>query len=315
MAEKRRERVTFFSSEFIHSVRECATLPFLTRPHHSPSLLSFHPTLPYACTCYLNPQERPGGEASSGMNVSKVTVKQIVPNDSSDSNDVAPNLNLNNNKRNTHSAKSNDSGISENSTKDNNNMITELTDGSESLVGDRPPTPELAVGGMGYEAMLLKKERDTLSAVSTKSAPSVLERPKSRSGAVAFELTFDNAPLAKRPARLAKLETRGLHREQTLAELQAKLQAAEDRRKEYERRVKMKMAQEAGKVEHASMSLKREKTTLGSEISKSEDKAALNRERHLKQLRDKLKAKEEKAKRVRANKKKIAQQSQTAIAT
>lgn len=269
------------------------------------------------------PTERPGGEASSGMNVSKVTVKQIVPNGS---NDVAPNLNLNNNKRNTHSAKSNDSGISENSTKDNNNMITELTDGSESLVGDRPPTPELAVGGMGYEsrvrvggmgyeAMRLKKERDTLSAVSTKSAPSVLERPKSRSGAVAFELTFDNAPLAKRPARLAKLETRGLHREQTLAELQAKLQAAEDRRKEYERRVKMKMAQEAGKVEHASMSLKREKTTLGSEISKSEDKAALNRERHLKQLRDKLKAKEEKAKRVRANKKKIAQQSQTAIAT
>lgn len=264
------------------------------------------------------PTERPGGEASSGMNVSKVTVKQIVPNEN-DSNDVAPNLNLNNNKRNTHSAKSNDSGISENSTKDNNNMITELTDGSESLVGDRPPTPELAVGGMGYEsryeAMRLKKERDTLSAVSTKSAPSVLERPKSRSGAVAFELTFDNAPLAKRPARLAKLETRGLHREQTLAELQAKLQAAEDRRKEYERRVKMKMAQEAGKVEHASMSLKREKTTLGSEISKSEDKAALNRERHLKQLRDKLKAKEEKAKRVRANKKKIAQQSQTAIAT
>lgn len=271
------------------------------------------------------PTERPGGEASSGMNVSKVTVKQIVPNENG-SNDVAPNLNLNNNKRNTHSAKSNDSGISENSTKDNNNMITELTDGSESLVGDRPPTPELAVGGMGYEsrvrvggmgyeAMRLKKERDTLSAVSTKSAPSVLERPKSRSGAVAFELTFDNAPLAKRPARLAKLETRGLHREQTLAELQAKLQAAEDRRKEYERRVKMKMAQEAGKVEHASMSLKREKTTLGSEISKSEDKAALNRERHLKQLRDKLKAKEEKAKRVRANKKKIAQQSQTAIAT
>lgn len=247
------------------------------------------------------PTERPAEGENDGPRVSKVTVKQIVPSDEAAAN---------NNKRNTHSAKSNDSGISENSiTKDDNTIITELTDGSDSLVGDRPPTPELSVGGMGYEAMRLKKERDTLSAVSTKSAPSVLERPKSRSGAVAFELTFDNAPVAKRPARLAKLETRGLHREQTLAELQAKMEAAEGRRKEYERRVKNKMAQEAGKVEHASMSMKREKTTLGSEISKSEDKAALNRERHLKQLRDKLKAKEEKAKRVRANKKKMALQN------
>jgi len=248
------------------------------------------------------PTERPAEGENDGPRVSKVTVKQIVPSDEAAAN---------NNKRNTHSAKSNDSGISENSiiTKDDNTIITELTDGSDSLVGDRPPTPELSVGGMGYEAMRLKKERDTLSAVSTKSAPSVLERPKSRSGAVAFELTFDNAPVAKRPARLAKLETRGLHREQTLAELQAKMEAAEARRKEYERRVKNKMAQEAGKVEHASMSMKREKTTLGSEISKSEDKAALNRERHLKQLRDKLKAKEEKAKRVRANKKKMALQN------
>jgi len=256
------------------------------------------------------PTERPAGEENTGPRVSKVTVKQIVPVDVADDGE--------NNKRNTHSAKSNDSGISENSTKDDNNIITELTDGGDSLVGDRPPTPELSVGGMGYEAMRAKKERDTLSAVSTKSAPSVLERPKSRGGNVAFELTFDNAPVARRPARLAKLETRGLHREQTLAELQAKLQAAEDRRKEYERRVKNKMAQEAGKVEHASMSLKREKTTLGSEISKSEDKASLNRERHLKTLRDKLKAKEEKAKRVRANKKKLALQNSSntaAIAT
>lgn len=248
----------------------------------------------------MDPAVAPMAQPSQEGNVNKVTVKQIVPASAPEPA-----------KRNTHSAKSSDSGISETSDSNSSTVITESTIGGDLLAGDnRPPTPQdLGVAGEGYEAMRLRKERETLSAVSTRSAPSVLERPKSRSGAVAFELTFDNAPVARRPARLAKLEARGLHREQTLAELQSKMQAAEDRRKEYERRVKKKMADEAGKVEHASVSMQREKTTLDMDIKTNEDKAALNRERHLKQLRDKLKAKDEKAKRVRANKKKLALQN------
>jgi hypothetical protein len=233
--------------------------------------------------------------------------------------------------RNTHSAKSNDSGV--NSEEDENNIITEdTTNGNETVAFDRPTTPQdLSVGGTGYGSAAAKKERDVYSAVSTKSAPSVLEsepqileRPKSRSGAVAFEMTFDNdnfkgtdgQPMApRRPARLAKLETRGLSREHTLAELQAKLNAAEQRRDEYERRVKNKMQKELGKVEHASMGLKREKTTLDMKVTSNEDKAAQNRERHLKEMRDKLKKKEEKAKQVRANKRRLALEAERNGAT
>merc|ERR1711934_306995 len=107
----------------------------------------------------------------------------------------------------------------------------------------------------------------------------------------------------------------GIKRESTLAELESKLAAAERRRSDYERRVKAKMLEESQKVEMAGRSLTRQKSNLGANISKSEDKARENREKHLKQMRDKLRAKEKKAKQVRMNKERIARESTSTAIT
>jgi hypothetical protein len=218
------------------------------------------------------------------------------------------------------SAKSTDSGLVDD---DDNGVdfVTEETEGGEQFAGDfKPEGGSFTIEGKGFAGSRMSQRMDLGSAVSTKSAPpaldreptpTIMERPKSRGGGQAFEMTWDDNKTTRRPARLKALENRGkIHRESTLAELEAKLDAAEKRRCQYERRVKMKMREEADKVGTAARSLTREKTILDTKNESNVDKATKNRENHLKLLRDKLKIKEERAKRVRANKLRITQQKE-----
>lgn len=206
--------------------------------------------------------------------------------------------------REAHSASSNDSGF-----KDDDGIITESTKGGAEVAANRPATPDFMIAGNGFgpRGRLRSSEREAQSAASTKSAPSVMQRPKTPGG-LAFDITFDSGRSpARRPARLKKLEHTGrVNSELTLDQLQAKLRAAEKRRVDYERRVRMKMAEESAKIEGASKALTREKTVIESKVDAAENKATENRERHLKDLRAKLRAKEARAEKVRANKARLA---------
>jgi len=264
---------------------------------------------------------------TTNANNNKITVKQIETGDLQASVEVIDSNNTSTiePKERGNSAKSTDSGLAEDDEDDDNNgvnFVTEDTEDGEKLAGDyKPVGGSFTIEGTGFGKLRTSQRMDLGSAVSTKSAPpalereptpTIMERPKSRGGQ-AFEMTWDDqkTPTSKRPARLKALENRGkIHREATLAELEAKLEAAEKRRQQYERRVKMKMREEADKVGTAARSLTREKTIIGNKTESNEDKATKNREKHLKQLRDKLKAKEERAKRVRANKLRISQENE-----
>lgn len=258
--------------------------------------------------------------------------KRSLPRKSSYHDSISPEPDAQlNEKRDAHSASSQnsyDSGFTD-ELDDGRKIITERTEGGERIASvDRPATPEFELSGQNYRdsqddlraQTTKRKERDSYSAVSTastittRSAPIIMERPKSRGGC-AFDMTYDDEPKVKRiPARLKALEHRdksksGIGREATLAELEAKLYAAERRRSDYERRVKSKMAEESAKVELGTKSLTRQKTTLDASIVKSESKATENREKHLKNLRDKLKQKEKRAKQVRENKERIQREA------
>lgn len=253
----------------------------------------------------------------------KIAVKQIETEDLKASVEIAA---IDNNATDTAtkdrggSAKSTDSGLADDDDDNGVNFINEDTEGGEALAAEfTSEGGSFTVNGLGYGSKRNSQRLDLGSAVSTKSAPAdlereptpvIMERPKSRGGQ-AFDMTWDDNKTTRRPARLKALENRGkIHREATLAELEAKLAAAERRRLQYERRVKDKMRQEADKVGSAARSLVREKTSLDGTISTKEDKATQNRELHLKQLRDKLKKKEERAKRVRANKLRMTQENE-----
>jgi len=207
--------------------------------------------------------------------------------------------------RDAHSASSADSGFD-----DNERIITENTKDGERLAGkfmaSSVPT-DLLVTGARFGSRGKLRDTDSAhshasakSSFSTASAPSILERPKSRGGC-AFDITYD-APTAARPARLKSLTARKKSgSDLTLSQLDKKLRAAERRRIDYERRVKAKMLEETAKLEKASTTLKRERTTLDMKIDNQEDKATQNRRKHLENLRAKLRAKEAKAQKVRAN--------------
>lgn len=204
-------------------------------------------------------------------------------------------------------------------------IITEDTAGGEDIAGEgRPLTPELELAGVrpavratrepdsDIEAdETLSRNRDT-SAVSTRSAPIILQRPSSRGGS-AFDISFDGEQEPSTPGlpkRLAQRDSSGRKKreEMTLEELQAKLAAADQRRRDIEARLKAKMAQESVKGEQVrshNTSLNESTGSAGAPDEK-EQQAVNNREAHLKQLRERLRAKEERARQVREKKKALA---------
>jgi len=234
--------------------------------------------------------DKPGKARSSKVQVAPAIELEVVDRATKD--------------RDVHSASSQDSGFD-----DNDNIITESTRNGEALAASDMPHSigtDFMVTGAAFGSRnklrdidSAKSNQSSFSTQSTASAPSILERPKSRGGC-AFDVTYEDARVT-RPSRLQSLEKKRSGSNLTLEQLEKKLRAAERRRVEYETRIKAKMLQETSKLKKASTSLTREKTTLGNTIDSKEDKATENRRKHLENLRAKLKAKEAKAERVRAN--------------
>lgn len=206
-------------------------------------------------------------------------------------------------------------------------IITEDTAGGEEIAGqDRPITPELELAGVRPAARAtrepdsdieadetLSRARDT-SAVSTRSAPIILQRPSSRGGS-AFDISFEGESAEPAtpglPKRLQQRDSSGRKKREdmTLEELQAKLAAADQRRRDIESRLKEKMAQESSKGEQIrsqSNSLNGSLNGSLTETSEKEKAALDNREAHLRQLRERLRAKEDRARQVREKKKALA---------
>lgn len=151
------------------------------------------------------------------------------------------------------------------------------------------------------------------SATSTRSAPSIMQRPSSRGGS-AFEMQWDEGDgTARMPRRLEKLKHSSKRRkgELTLDQLQRKLEAAEKRKHEYEQRIKAKVAGELHKVNavaNTAAATPERNEELENRVAGKGDKAEENREQHLKMLRERLRAKEEHARKVREKKRKLQQQ-------
>lgn len=123
---------------------------------------------------------------------------------------------------------------------------------------------------------------------------------KAKSGC-AFEINLDATPTPKKvPARLQAL-TQKPKRELTMLELDRQQREANKRRKEQLESVHRKAADEGRKVETVQSKLGREKTSLGESVDAKENRVVENRQRHLENLRNKLKAQDEKASKVRQN--------------
>ena len=145
-------------------------------------------------------------------------------------------------------------------------MITEDSPNADAVDMQRPPTPDLTLGGtavkVGSRASQLRalaaETRDDdidnidgdedaatpreSSATSRDSGAVVQERPSSRGG-MAYDMTFAGQQArAQLPARLSQLQQRSKREDLTVDELKKKLEAAELRRTSYEQALKDKMA-------------------------------------------------------------------------
>eukprot|EP00051_Salpingoeca_urceolata_P027227 m.480520 g.480520 ORF g.480520 m.480520 type:complete len:265 (-) comp21861_c0_seq1:122-916(-) len=147
------------------------------------------------------------------------------------------------------------------------------------------------------------------SAMSTKSAPAIIERPSSRGG-MSFEITMEGPVRPRRLESIQKKKARRRREELTLEELQAKLEAAETRRVEIEKALQVKMQQQQQK----SMVINRtkEENIRKAELETAEksaervSKAEENRAAHLKKLADQLNEKKKRREEVLARKRQQA---------
>eukprot|EP00055_Hartaetosiga_balthica_P003970 m.9659 g.9659 ORF g.9659 m.9659 type:complete len:255 (-) comp3510_c0_seq1:156-920(-) len=158
------------------------------------------------------------------------------------------------------------------------------------------------------------EETDSLSsrfgsAVSTRSAPSIMQRPSSRGGQ-AFDIQWDNeSPVSthrKPPRRLQKLK--GKKRELTLEELKQKQQQAAKRKEEYDARVRAKIqADSESKERKKHAEIEERSKEIEKSLNEKTSKAEEQRQQHFRNLRDKLREKEEHSRKVREKKKELAQ--------
>ena len=212
-------------------------------------------------------------------------------------------------------------------------IITEDSGNAQAAEHARPATPDLTLSGAAVKVTKSEQLRamalaardsgeeevpDRDGSASSRDSGVVHERPSSRGGR-AFDLTYDGQEQRKvLPARLEKLQRRS-KQELSIDELTRKLEAAEARRVGYEQALKEKLAKEGAKVHVVQQAIgARQDATLDarkSEVADKENKALLNREASLKQLRDKLKMKEDHAKKVREAKRLSTGTSGSALAT
>lgn len=198
------------------------------------------------------------------------------------------------------------------------NVITEDSDPNkvskiEQDFGNEREDLDLGLTGTRCSQRLSAKDQERLQEqriLASLREEGLISRPKSRAaGGLAYEIIADgpdpSALVARRPVRLAKLEKRKQKKELTAEEIAAKLERAEIRRKqkEQERLEKISATTRKSDVITALDSFEQSQKQKGSEITEKIDTVSDNREKRLQELRDKLKAKNEHAEKVRQRKK------------
>lgn len=140
------------------------------------------------------------------------------------------------------------------STSDGKLVVTESSPNASIAAGIRPPTPDLTIEGKGAGGSVSED-------VSNEPVPIIQNRPSSRGG-MAFEITYDE-PLVggNRLETIKKRSAKKPKAELTIGDLQNKLDAAENRRKGFEEKLKDKMAKETEKVSSAQKPEKRPEET------------------------------------------------------
>lgn len=141
------------------------------------------------------------------------------------------------------------------------------------LLANRPATPDLAVEG---KCMSVPPPTETAPDDGEVVVPIIMNRPSSRGG-LAFDVTFSEVPKSQR-LEMLQSRTQKSKPELTIQELQAKAAAAEQRKKEHEKRLTEKMAKESEKVSSAQRPAQ--------SANEGEDRAA-----HFKTLSEQMKTK------------------------
>ncbi|XP_065184867.1 uncharacterized protein LOC135815487 [Sycon ciliatum] len=186
---------------------------------------------------------------------------------------------------------------------------------------DRPATPELCIDGMAItprKPSSASRRHNQLSAEPLETPDrdtSIIQRPPSRGG-MAFDIittTPDTGNVRRAPSRLRELKrTPSQDKNQMSAEkLKDKLQAAEKRRLQYEKEnVISKTESKKKRLDQVHNALEefasRQSMQTQGRMLEEQDKKAGNREAQLKALRERLKAKEDHARKVREAKQALA---------
>ncbi|XP_072015385.1 uncharacterized protein [Amphiura filiformis] len=191
------------------------------------------------------------------------------------------------------------------------NMITEDSDpAKQKIAGDRPATPELGVVGTQIQS----RQSSSKSVRNQKTSDDILNGLRSegllaafgqKQSGMSFEVMI--APefgiLKKPPARLASLKKKKKKsKELTKEELEAKMQAAEERRKRKEAKMIAKLntsAKELKAHQVANVNERTQQEQVKVKVEKTLDKVAANREAHFKALKEKMEQKKKHAEKVR----------------
>jgi len=186
-------------------------------------------------------------------------------------------------------------------------QIKEVEENFES-----PRGLELGVTGTAVSQRSSAKDKDRMEeqrVIASLREEGLIQRPVSRAACgMSFEIIAENAAMFgeghRPPARLAKLERRRkAKRPLTEDEIQRKLEKAERKKKEQEQQRLAKIAalNKSDVLTALDSFASRQKEQERIQKTK-EETAAENREKHLKEMRDKLKAKQEHADAVRRRK-------------
>lgn len=192
------------------------------------------------------------------------------------------------------------------------NMITEQSElDKQEIANDRPPTPDLGVVGTGIDS----RQTSGKSMRSMQSSNTILDGLRSegllaafgqKTGGSGIKFEVMIAPefgvLKKPPTRLKKLKKIKKQKELTHEELEAKMKAAEERRKRKEAKMIAKLNTSAKELQHHKVANTQDtevKEQAKEKVAKTLDKAAENRQAHLNALREKLEEKKRRAEKVR----------------
>jgi len=197
-----------------------------------------------------------------------------------------------------------DSGLGE----DYSHVITETSNPVQQKIAEdeRPTTPDFTLTGTQIQTRKrsgkTRGSDDILEELQQQGL--LLSRPKSRGG-LAFEVMLSSdGQLDQRrpPPRLAKLKKKHKKKKQlTKEQLEAKLIAAEERRKAKEQELKEKLAAQISrdKQMEALDAFAESQKKVAEQSNEKVDRATLNREAKMRALQEKAQKRKEHAERVR----------------